>query len=173
VQNIANRLPGWKRNFLTYPGRETLVKSVLSTMPTFFLTVFKMPKWGFARIDRFRRSFLWRGKDQENIKGGHCLVNWATCMRPKKLGGLGIKDLNKFSRALRLRWLWHSWDHKDRPWKHLLKISDLIDRQLFFCSTEVTVGDDKNTPFWKARWLNGTSPKELAPNLFNLARFRK
>jgi hypothetical protein len=33
------------------------------------------------------------------------LVNWASCLRPKRLGGLGIKDLEKFSRALGLKWL--------------------------------------------------------------------
>jgi hypothetical protein len=30
IQKIGNRLPGWKRNLLYYPGRELLVKSVLS-----------------------------------------------------------------------------------------------------------------------------------------------
>jgi hypothetical protein len=29
------------------------------------------------------------------------LVNWATCTRPKKWGGLGIKDLEKFGRTLK------------------------------------------------------------------------
>jgi hypothetical protein len=27
--------------------------------------------------------------------------------------------------------------------------------------------------FWEARWLHGAAPKELAPNLYRLARFRK
>jgi hypothetical protein len=44
VQKIGNRLPGWKRVFLSYPGRESLVKYVLSSMPTYFLTDFKMRK---------------------------------------------------------------------------------------------------------------------------------
>jgi hypothetical protein len=69
-------MPGWKRGFMTYSGREVLVKSVLTTMPTYFLSVFKMLKWGWARIDRFRRSFLWKGQDPENVRGGHYLVNW-------------------------------------------------------------------------------------------------
>jgi hypothetical protein len=60
------------------------------------------------------------------VKGDHCLVNWQTCLRPKKLGGLGIKDLEKFNRALRLRWLWFSWDAEDKTWKHLLKFHDPI-----------------------------------------------
>jgi hypothetical protein len=76
IQKISNRMPGWKKNFRTYPGRELLVKTVLSATPTYFLTVFKLPKWGFVRINRFRRSFLWKGQDPDNIRGGHCLVNW-------------------------------------------------------------------------------------------------
>jgi hypothetical protein len=62
VQKIGNRLLGWKRMFLTYPGRELLVKTILTSMPTYFLTVYKMPKWAIAGIDRFRRGFFWRGK---------------------------------------------------------------------------------------------------------------
>ncbi|GJN41395.1 hypothetical protein PR202_gn00766 [Eleusine coracana subsp. coracana] len=87
-------------------------------MPTYFLTIFKPPKGTICRIDRFRRSFLWNGKEPERVRGDHCLVNWQTYLLPKKWGGLGIKDLEKFSRALRMRWLWHSWDHTTKPWKH-------------------------------------------------------
>jgi hypothetical protein len=172
IEKIGNRLPGWKKNFLIYPGRELLVKTVLSAMPTYFLTVFTMPKWGLSCIDRFRRNFLRKGKNYENIRGGHCLVNWQTCLRPKELGGLGIKDLEIFSRALCLRWLWHAWDQQDRPWKSLLKVSDPLDMQLFFCSTTVLVGDGKNTPFWKARWLDGTTPKKMASSLYKIARYK-
>jgi hypothetical protein len=81
--------------------------------------------------------------------------------------------LEKFGRALILRWLWHSWDHRDRPWKHLLKIYDPVDMQLFFCSTIITGGDGRNTPFWEARWLNGAAPKELASNLFIVSRYKR
>jgi hypothetical protein len=44
IQKIGDRLLGWKKNFLSYPSRELLVKTVLYALPTFFLTVFKMPK---------------------------------------------------------------------------------------------------------------------------------
>jgi hypothetical protein len=105
-------------------------------------------------------------------KRGHCLVNWATCLRPKKLGGLGFMDKEKFSRALRLRWLWHSWDSIDRQWKHLLKIQDPTDKAMFFNSTHVQIGDGRNTPFWEARWLLGSAPKDITPNLLKRARFK-
>jgi hypothetical protein len=122
---------------------------LLNQLPTYFFTVFKMSKWGISNIDKFRRSFLWKGQDPENVRGGHCLVNWLKCTRPKTLGGLGIKDLEKFNRALRLRWLWHHWDEIERPWKHLLKIIDQVDMQLFFSSTVINIGDEKILPFRK------------------------
>jgi hypothetical protein len=94
------------------------------------------------------------------------------CLRPKWLGGLGIKDLDKFGRALRMRWLWYYLDSKARPRKHLLKVTDQVDKQFFFTSTSIQLGDGKLTPFWKANWLNGQAPKDLAPNLFRISRFK-
>jgi hypothetical protein len=55
----------------------------------------------------------------------------------------------------------------------LLHIQDPTDRALFFASTYIHVGDGKNTPTWEAKWLNAAAPKELAPNLFKMARFKK
>jgi hypothetical protein len=172
VQKIGNRLPGWKRNLLTYSGRELLVKTVLTSMPTHFLIVYKLPAWAKKDIDRFWRSFLWRGEDPDRVKGGYCLVKWRICTRPRKWGGLGIKDLDRFGRVLRLQWLWHNWDVIDRPWKNLIKFHDKTDKALFFASTVINVGNGKNTPFWEGRWLNGVSPKELAPNLYKQACFK-
>jgi hypothetical protein len=144
---IANQLLGWKRDFLTYPDREFLVKADLSSMPTHFLTVFKLPQWAIKNIDRFRRSFFWRGKSPNQVTGGHCLVNWLTCLRPRKWGGLGFKDLEKFGRALRLKWFWQSWEEHERQWKNLFQITDKIDRALFFSSTIIHVVNGKDTAF--------------------------
>jgi hypothetical protein len=108
----------------------------------------------------------------EKVKGGYCLVNWQTCLIPKKWGGLSITDLDRFSRALMLRWLWDHWDHIDRPWKNLLKVTDKVDRQLFFTSTLIHIGDGRNTPFSEAKWLHEEAPKDLAPNLYQLAMLK-
>jgi hypothetical protein len=36
----------------------------------------------------------------------------------------------------------------------------------------VTIGNGKNTPFWEVRWLHGIVPKEIAPNLHKVARYK-
>jgi hypothetical protein len=45
IDKISNRLPAWRGRFLNKAGRLRLLNSVLSSMPTYFLTVFP-PKNG-------------------------------------------------------------------------------------------------------------------------------
>jgi hypothetical protein len=44
-------------------------------MPTYFLSVHKLHKWTYARIDKYRTSFLWKGSDPDRVRGGHNLIN--------------------------------------------------------------------------------------------------
>lgn len=69
--------------------------------------------------------------------------------------------------------MWYKWDPTDRPWKKLLKVTDPLDRELFFCSTYIALGNGRDTPFWEARWLDGAAPKDLAPNLYLQAKIKK
>lgn len=160
-------MPGWKGRLLNKAGRLTLVTSVLSGIPTYHMIVFPLSKWAIKRIDRLRRNFLWHGK--ENAKGGHYQVNWTRVCRPKRLGGLGIPDLNNFSRALRLRWLWLRWTDPGRPWTAFDIKATTIEKELFKACTSVTVGDGNRTRFWKDSWLDGQAPRDIAPLCYALA----
>lgn len=82
-----------------------------------------------------------------------------TC-QPKKKGGLGILDLERFARALRLRWLWFQWKHRERAWNGLDLPVDSRDRDLFAASTEVTIGDGNRASFWQSSWVDGRTPKK-------------
>jgi len=167
IDKVGKKLAVWKGRFLNKSGRLKLVNSVLSALPTYFPTVFKLQKWAIKAIDKFRRGFLWKGTS--TYKGGHCLVNWPTTRRPKKFGGLGILDLDLFSRAFRLRWLWFQWTEPDRPWVGTEPPIDAIDRQLFRASTTVTIGDGLKASFWQSSWLHGKAPMDLYPDLYRLA----
>jgi hypothetical protein len=74
VDKVATKLPKWKGRMVNKVGCLTLVKSVLSSIVTYHMTVFPLSKWAIKRIDRIRRNFLWCGAD--DTRRGHCLVNW-------------------------------------------------------------------------------------------------
>jgi hypothetical protein len=74
IQKIANRLPGWKRGLMSYPGREMLIKSVLSAMPIYFLSILRCPNGILEKLIS-TGGVLWKGHDYENIREGHCLFN--------------------------------------------------------------------------------------------------
>lgn len=101
IDKIAAKLAGWKGKLLNRMGRLALINSVLTSLTTYYLTIFAPTKWVVKRIDKLRRSFLWKG--EEEAKEGHCAVNWQQVCSPKKLGGLGIKNLA-------------FWKYPNRPW---------------------------------------------------------
>ena len=104
INAVQNRMEGWKSNILSYGGRVTLVKAVLSAMPLHYMQVLTIPKGVLKHLDKMRRDFLWKGN--ETCKGINCLVNWETVCTLAKNGGMGIIDLAIQNEALLIKWLW-------------------------------------------------------------------
>jgi hypothetical protein len=50
---------------------------------------------------------------------------------------------------------------------------DDTDLALFQASTCIRVGNGKKVMFWHDKWLQGSGPKDIAPNFFRVARFKK
>jgi hypothetical protein len=146
IERIGQRLPAWKGKMLNRAGRLTLVTTVLSSMLTYHLTVFPLAAWARKKIDKIRRFFLWKG--DENANRGHCLVNWPTMCKPKELGGMGVPDLERFRRALRLIWLWQEWVDDSKPWVGTEVPCNNTDRLHFNSSTTVTIRNGKKARFW-------------------------
>ncbi|XP_039122000.1 uncharacterized protein LOC120258608 [Dioscorea cayenensis subsp. rotundata] len=104
ITKISRRLASWKVRFLSLGGRLTLVNSVLSAIPTYWMPLFKVLCWVIKKINRIRRDFLWSGTDIDHPK---CrLVGWKTLCRPREFGGWGILDLQCFNQALLGKWWW-------------------------------------------------------------------
>jgi hypothetical protein len=104
VDKAAGKLSTWNGRNLSQAGKAYLTKVVLTSQPVYLLTVVKPPKEVFKDIDKIRRRFLWAG--DKALTGGKCKVNWTKTTLPRDLGGLGLLNLEKFARALRLKWLW-------------------------------------------------------------------
>ncbi len=141
-----------------------MVNSVLSSIPTYVLTVLKPPKQFFQEIDKARRCFLWAGN--EEMHGGKCKINWPKVCSPVYYGGLGVPNLENFARALRLRWLWYEWKAPNKPWIGTETPCDELVKELFAASTKVTIGDGRKAHYWESNWIGGHRLKSLAPNLY-------
>jgi hypothetical protein len=138
-------------------------------MVIYHLPVFKLPKWIIRRIEKIKRGFLWMKPGAASGSRPHSLVNWSTVCRPKELGGLGIFDIEKFGRALRLRWPWYAWADQARPWQGMTLPCDATDMELFRASTDITIGDGAKCLFWHDRWMPGGALKLQYPELFAIA----
>jgi hypothetical protein len=100
LDKAATRMSGWQGNLMNIGGRRDLVKTVLSALPTYLLTVIKPPKMFYKDLDKLRQKFLWVRNLQ--LHGGKCKVSWPKVYRPLSQGGLGIHNLELFGRSLRL-----------------------------------------------------------------------
>jgi hypothetical protein len=74
LDRAANKMQGWQANLLNIGGRKELVKTVLSSLPTYLLTAIKPPKKFYKEMDKLRRRFLCAGT--QRLHGGKCKVNW-------------------------------------------------------------------------------------------------
>jgi hypothetical protein len=58
LEKIEKMLAGWMKLYLSKGGRLTLLKSTLSRLPTYFLSLFTIPKHVAERIEKLQCNFL-------------------------------------------------------------------------------------------------------------------
>ena len=59
LEKIDRRFARWKRLYLSKGGRVTLIKSTLSNLPAYILSLFPIPAIVANRIEKLQRNFLW------------------------------------------------------------------------------------------------------------------
>ena len=104
INKCERALAKWKQRHLSFGGRVTLIQSVLTSIPIYFLSFFRIPKKVLDKLVRVQRRFLWGGGlDNNKI----AWIKWETVCLPEEKGGLGIKDINMFNLALIDKWRWN------------------------------------------------------------------
>ena len=89
-------------------SKVTLLNAVVSAIPLYWLSLYKMPSKIRYKIDRLRRKFLWyRGNI---VRKKHSLIAWDRVCCNKNQSGLGVLDLQKMNLALIAKWLMHFYD---------------------------------------------------------------
>ena len=114
LERVEKRLASWKRLYLSKDGKITLIKSTLSSIPTYFLSLFPIPAKVANRLEKLQRDFLWCGLEE---KPKFHLVNWSQICALLRAGGLAVRNLRSFNKALLGKWLWQYGLEREALWR--------------------------------------------------------
>ena len=169
----------------------TLIKSTLSSIPTYFLSLFPIPMSIARRIEKLQRDFLWGGLEEEHK---FHLVNCHQVCTPIYDGGLGIRDVAIFNKALLGKWLWRYSTEPNSLWRQVIDskyggqgnfwVSNRVNTphgvslwrhiragwDVFSQHISYTVGDGSRLRFWHDMWCGDLPLRSQFPSLFQLAR---
>nr|GEX46926.1 hypothetical protein [Tanacetum cinerariifolium] len=171
MERIKKRINDWKNKVLSFAGKTQLIRSVLGSMHVYWASVFLLPFSLMHDLEQVIRGFLWC---QGEMKRGKAKVAWEVVCFPKKEGGLGIRRLEVFNKALisshiwsiitNKEYLWVKWVYLYKPngrsfwdislygniscgWRKILQVRSLVCP--FFWSQ---IRDGKNTFAWFDNW---------------------
>ena len=175
-------------------GRITLINVVLTTLPLFFMSFFRAPTIVINRLTAIERNFLWGG----NLEGKKIAwVAWSQVCAAKERGGLGVKDITAFNKALLIKWKWMMFHYPDQLWNRILTskyggwrgLEEGSTRKHFSCwwsdlrstinhssMADVSsqfiwkLGRGDQILFWEDCWVErGIRLKDKFPELYNLS----
>lgn len=114
---LSTMLLSWKHSYVSLGGRVILLNSVLNFIPIFFLSLLTMSAKVWKKMVKIQRRFLCGGvKGESKIS---CL-KWVDVCKPKKLKGIGVRDLRLVNLALLDNWRWHLLLGVSRIWRDIL-----------------------------------------------------
>jgi hypothetical protein len=172
---IWERINGWKEKFLTHAGKEVLMKAVLQAIPTYTMSVFKLPKTLCQEINALFSKFWW-GHQKNDSK--IAWLKWSKMGLAKNKGGLGYRDLEPFNMALLAKQGWRIMLNPDCLVAKVLK-SKYFSKEDFLTSRLGSnpsfvwrslwgakylvqagmiwrVGDGKSVKIWGDKWIGST-----------------
>ena len=193
IEKFRKRLHMWKGRLLSMAGRLCLIKSVLNSLPIYFMSVFKMPKGVGRLFSSIQRRFLWCGCTKQR---SFCKIQWRLVMRDKKQGGLGVGSLISKNRALLLKWIWRLsspgtslwkmiissmynpayengvpifYNQPSKIWKDIISIVQTDVHHVFTNHCKFMVGNGRLTSFWLDNWIGDYPLKTAFPRLYLLS----
>ncbi|XP_024642261.2 uncharacterized protein [Medicago truncatula] len=95
---VWQKISSWSSKCLSKAGREVMIKSVLQSIPSYIMSIFRLPNQLLDEIEKMMNTFWW-GHGGSNNKGLNWL-SWEKLSVHKNDGGMGFKDLEAFNVAM-------------------------------------------------------------------------
>jgi hypothetical protein len=187
-ERFQKKLASWKGKVLSSGGRLVLINSVLSSLPMFMMSFFRIPKGVLSRLNYYRSRFYWQCDEH---KKKYRLAKWSILCKPKSLGGLGIIDLDTQNKCLLSKWMFKLFNEEGK-WQELLRNKYLRNRTLtqaerrkgdsqfwsglmeikdeFLAKGRLVVGDGNRFRFWEDWWIGNEPLMNKFPSLYDIVR---
>ena len=88
IEQVQNRLAGWKAYLLSFASILVLTQATISTIPNHVMQCNSLPPKITQNIDKLCLNFLWSLTEEK--KKLH-LISWKKITKPKNEGGLGLQ----------------------------------------------------------------------------------
>ncbi|KAJ4799769.1 RNA-directed DNA polymerase (reverse transcriptase)-related family protein [Rhynchospora pubera] len=118
LEKIKAKLSGWKSNMLSHAGRLVMIKSVLMTMPVYYMSIEILPKGIIKEINSLMAKFFWEKTAHSRYLS---FISWKKLCQPVSSGVLGLKDLQSFGEAIFFKIVWALMAEVEKPWVQLCK----------------------------------------------------
>ncbi|GJZ63745.1 putative RNA-directed DNA polymerase, eukaryota, reverse transcriptase zinc-binding domain protein, partial [Tanacetum coccineum] len=147
VKRIKERLSSWKAKTLSIGGRLTLIRSILGSLPIFYLSLFKAPMKIINLLESIRSILFWGFKDSQRRISW---VKWKLVLLDKETGGLGVGCLHSKNLGLLGKWNYAI----GGAWVDILKMMKHIEdiNISFKDSFTIEIYNGSSTSFWKDHW---------------------
>lgn len=94
---VLRKISSWHHKFFSCGGKEILIKAVAQAVPTYAMSVFKLPLGLCDDMQGTIAKFWWGSTE---VKKSIHWSRWEILSQAKIRGGLGFKDLSCFNQAL-------------------------------------------------------------------------
>ncbi|XP_050211903.1 uncharacterized protein LOC126662059 [Mercurialis annua] len=170
IQRFKSKLSLWKGNLLSPAGRLVLLKSVLYSLPIYFMSILGMPICIQNQLDSYMRKFLWKGDTSSSR------VFLQNFLEDFNRNSLWFKVISSCSSLT-------SWDNLllDNAnqlsfiWKGIRKLCCLDSTvwSLFVMNMKVNIRSGDLTSLWHDNWSGNGTAAVLFSRLYQLSNCKQ
>lgn len=123
IDQVSSFIKRWSNSNLSMAGKIELARSVLQGVECYWIQTLPLPVTIIDRINALIRRFVWGSSA--------CPVAWKDICKPKTEGGLDLRDLAAWNKALLAKTLWNIHAKEDSLWIRWVHSEFIKDRDLW------------------------------------------